>query len=63
MQPTRTVVWHEPTDRHAIVDHPSQISDFVNELLGRPSDASIEVIPKEFYIFDNVPHHSIGEAA
>lgn len=52
---TKTLVWHEPTDSHAVFDHPSQVHEFVNNLLGRPTDASVEVIPKEFHIFD-VPY-------
>lgn len=56
---TKTIVWHEPTDRHAIVDHPSQVSDFVNEVMGRPNEASVDVIPKEFHVFSDIPHYAM----
>ena len=57
---TKTIVWHAPTDRHAVLDHPSQVSDFVNEVMGRPVEATIEVIPKEFHVFPDVPYHALS---
>ena len=57
----RTLVWHEPTNEHVILDHPSQISDYVNAKLGRPPESSVEVIPKEFFIYDGIPHFELGD--
>ena len=58
---TKTVVWHEPTDSHAVFDHPSQVSDWINARMGRPAEADVQVIPKEFHIFE-VPYHSMNGA-
>lgn len=60
MATPKVVVYHEPTGQHVVLDHESQISDYVNSLLGRPPDASIEVIPKEFQIFSGIPHIEMG---
>ena len=59
---TKTIVWHEPTDKHVIVDHPSQVSDFVTQILGKPVESSVQVIPKEFHVFTDVPYHAIQGA-
>lgn len=57
---TKTIVWHAPSDQHVVVDHPSQVSDFVNSMLGRAPESSVEVIPAEFHVFPDVPYHAIG---
>lgn len=57
---TKTLVWHAPTDRHVVLDHPSQVSDFVAQMLGKPPETSVEVIPPEFHVFD-VPYHSLQQ--
>lgn len=58
--PTKIIVWHVPTDKHIVCDEPSQVSDFVNSILGRPSEGSVEVIPKDFHVYNDVPYHALG---
>jgi hypothetical protein len=57
--PTKTVVWHQPTDQMIVLDHPSQIGDLVSKLIGKPPESSLEVIPKEFHVFPDVPYHTL----
>lgn len=53
----KTIVYDTVTDRHAVFDHPSQVSDWVNQQLGRPTDASVDVIPARYHVMD-VPYHA-----
>lgn len=54
-----TVVWHEPTDSFAVCTCPSMIATFVNDLLGRPGDTNVEVIPKEFHVMSGIPLYGV----
>lgn len=60
MIPTKTVVWHEPSDKYFVVDDVSQVGDIISKVLGKAPESSIEVIPKEFHVMSHIPYHAMG---